>query len=252
MCHDALVDDGSIAELRRLQARAYAPGADIRGDEQALRRLEQLEEVSRAGAFTAPQDDEPSDPVDPTPPGELLGFPVLASPDAEPEPRKRGRRLIRRWIVLLWPASILVVAVIVGAAALSVAPRAPLTPEAHHVGTIRANPDFVWPGFLDEQGDPVGFHDFHGLTAVAMDGALWGDEAQNCFILMETEKIQAESDNFNGQIYSACGAGPFRATIQIVVTAESLPATVLDRFPEGSALQFVLDDSRIDVYSDAE
>src|SRR4051794_1441943 len=37
MCHDALVDDGSIAELRRLQARAYAPGADIRGDEQALR-----------------------------------------------------------------------------------------------------------------------------------------------------------------------------------------------------------------------
>jgi hypothetical protein len=37
-----------------------------------------------------------------------------------------------------------------------------------------------------------------------------------------------------------------------VVTAESLPGTVLDRFPEGSALQFVLEGSRVDVYSDAE
>jgi hypothetical protein len=144
------------------------------------------------------------------------------------------------------------VAVVVGAAALSVAPRAPLAPEAHHVGTIRENPDFIWPGFLDEQGDPVGFHDFHGLTAVTMGGALWGAHAESCFILMETEKIQAESDGFDGQIYSACGAGPFPATIQIVVTAETLPATMLARFPEGSALQFVLDGSRIHVYSDAE
>src|SRR5688572_2992000 len=84
MCHDALVDDGSIAELRRLQARAYAPGADIRGDEEALRRLEQLEEVSRAVTFTAPQDrDELSRPDEPTDPGELLGFRALAQQDAE-------------------------------------------------------------------------------------------------------------------------------------------------------------------------
>ena len=253
MCHDALVDDGSIAELRRLQARAYAPGADIRGDEEALRRLEQLEEDSRAVTFTAPEDrGEDSPPDDPMDPGELLGLPALAPPVAEPAPGTPARGWIRRWIVLLWPASLVVVAVIVGAAALAVAPRAPLAPEAHHVGTIRENADFVWPGFLNEQGNPVGFHDFHGLTPVAMDGALWGANGDSCFILMETEKIVAESDNFDGEIYSACGAGPFPATIQIVVTAENLPATVLDRFPAGSALQFVLDGSRIDVYSDAE
>src|SRR5687767_3693535 len=74
MCHDALVDEGSIAELRRLQARAYAPGADIGDDDEALRRLEELEGVSRAVAFTAPPDrNEQNRPDDTKDAGEVPG-----------------------------------------------------------------------------------------------------------------------------------------------------------------------------------
>lgn len=251
MCHDALVDDGSIAELRRLQLRAYAPDGDIQGDESALRRLEELEHLRRAAALTPAEDALDGSPaVDDSADGDEDLEPPAASAPAESVAPARGHG--RRWWAVLWAASLIVVAVVVGGTALSAAPRAPLAAGAHYVATLAEDPDFTWPEFLgDPQGEATGFRDFLGLTAVMVDGGLWGARADKCLLLLTTEHVQPDTESYNGQIFSGCGAGAFPATVEMLVAADA-PAPLLQRFPEGTALQFVLDGSRIDVYADSE
>jgi hypothetical protein len=244
------VDDGSIAELRRLQLRAYAPDGDIQDDEAALRRLDELEHLRRAAALSPATDALDLSPaVDASPGGdEDLESPAAAP--AESHAPARGHR--RRWWALLWAASLIVVAAVVGATALSAAPRAPLAAGAHYVATLAEDPDFSWPTFLgDPQGDATGFRDFLGLTAVMVDGDLWGSRADKCLLLLTTEHVQPDTESYNGQIFSGCGAGAFPATVEMLVAADA-PAPLFQRFPEGTALQFVLDGSRVDVYADSE
>ena len=62
VCHDAGVMERADAELQRLRARAYGPGADIRDDSLALQRLSELENLRRADAST------PAPPADDAPP----------------------------------------------------------------------------------------------------------------------------------------------------------------------------------------
>jgi hypothetical protein len=72
----------------------------------------------------------------------------------------------------------------------------------------------------------------------------------SCMILIPSEQIVSQSASFQSQILTGCGAGPFPATIQLVVRGE-LPPQLLEHFPQGTALQFVLDGERIHVYSAA-
>ena len=251
VCHDALVDDGSIAELRRLQLRAYAPDGDIQGDESALRRLEELEQLRLAAALTPATD------------AVVAGSAVDASADRDEDPESPAESASaeslapagghgRRWWAFLWAASLIVVAAVVGGTALSVAPRAPLAAGAHYVATLAEDPDFSWPRFLgDPQGEATGFRDYLGLTAVMVDGGLWGARADKCLLLLSTEHVQPDTESYNGQIFSGCGAGAFPATVEMLVAADA-PAPLRQRFPEGTGIQFVLDGSRIDVYADSE
>lgn len=252
--HDALVDDSAIAELRRLQARAYAPEADIHRDDDALQRLEELQALSRAPMVAPAQDVDASTPAVAEPHEEDdAPAPEPRSEIAEPAPPTRPRwRPSGKLVAFLWPVSLLLVASVAGAVSHATAPRAPLTADAHHVATLQQNPDFMMPEFFGlTEDDSVGFRDFFGLTAVASESAYWGANGDSCLLLIPSDRIEADAMSFQGPVFSGCGAGSFPTTIELVVT-DDLPDALLDRFPEGSALQFVLEDSRIDVYSDAD
>src|ERR687897_460773 len=82
MCHDAGVDERAEAELQRLRARAYGPGADIHDDPLALRRLNELEEVHRAGSTRR------SPPRGAPPPAHALGPPGRAQSRERGEPEE--------------------------------------------------------------------------------------------------------------------------------------------------------------------
>ena len=142
MCHDALVDDGSIAELRRLQLRAYAPDGDIQGDESALRRFEELEHAP-PGRGAHPRDGcgrrrAPLSTLRPT---------VTKTPSLPRNPLLLSRSHRQAVMVAGGGRScglrpLIVVAAVVGGTALSVAPRAPLAAGAHYVATLAEDPDF--------------------------------------------------------------------------------------------------------------
>ena len=208
----------------------------------------------------APQSNAPrgNPVVQSSPPEPAAPRTPAASPDDRPAPtvvgpkKKWWRHLGPKRVAILWISSLVAVALIVGAVTALTAPRTSTAGGVRHVGTVHPDPAFVWPEALGEQvGDAQGFTDFFGLTAVAGNGFFGTEAAETCILLLETAQIEGDENFALSPSRFGCGAGPFRATAEFVVQGE-LPPEMLERFPEGSALQFVLDGSRIDVYSDAE
>ena len=264
MCHDAEVDEGAEAELQRLRARAYGPDADIHDDPRALRRLKELEDLQSAGDLPSAEEAGGDDAV-----AAEVTLPATAgepgvdhepatdpregddSPVEDAAPAKPRRRLGAKWVAAIWVASLIMVALIAGATALAAVPPPPTTTGARHIATLQESPAFVWPQFLGEEpADARGYEDFYGLTPIAADFSFMASSTDTCIALVPSAQLAPESRPDLLESIPGCGAGAFEATVQIVVRGE-LPPQLLSEFPEGTALQFVLDGSRVHVYSAA-
>lgn len=246
------MDDDVIEELRLLRARAYGPSADI--GEADLRRLEQLEAMNRPADPDQGTVDAVEEAVTDAAPVEVHDVAEAGAPSDAPEatPRLSGR------IRAMWTASVAVAVAVAVVGTLAVTlPLTPIAPAAgrddvRSIATLSVDPGFVPPKFFGEgEGDIHGFEDFYGLTAVYVD-TIWGSErADRCILVMETAKIDPDSDSFSGFMNNGCGAGPFPATVEMLVD-ETMPQELREMFADGTAIQFVLDGSRIGVFADAE
>jgi hypothetical protein len=234
--------DEDRAELALLRARAYGPDADIADDAAARARLEELESLLR----TPPVPEEPAAPAapEPAPAPEPTPTPETASEPAKPP---RSRRLLP----VAWIASVVAVAALaVGATyaatatAFSLVPRDPGMPQ---VAVIEIDHVPSEDSFLGYPSDVVYFQDFAGVTAVSTVAlSMTGDL---CLAIMWTDDVDTGSDGLGSIQYYACGAGTFPATVPMVVTVD-FPAELRERYPIGTALQFVLDDDRVGVFVD--
>lgn len=255
-------------ELRTLRIRAYGRDADIHLDAAALRRLDELENGEQSsgeaggtvdGRVVAAEHvtDHPSDPDAEAPADDRATEPGDAQPHG-PEsrgavpnsagPRRSNRR---KRIGLLWACSLVLVAVIAGfgGAAMTEATRiAPFDVEATQVGVLKPDPNADVPGILGSADDgTVMFADFHGMRAASVS-SYWSGGSSPCLQIMSSADLAtATDDSFSGMMYGACGAGAFPAAVQFLVTPE-LPEELRAVFPEGSALQFVLQDDRVVVF----
>lgn len=275
------MDEQQAAELRVLRARAYGPDADISADPAALARLHELEQRSTAEAAVAtadavawgpPPDDPFSDDDTPalagpalaeTAPGfaavlvdrvpeapdaaELPGSeaassdgPGIDDPSTESEPDAAPAHRSRRRTILLW-ASSLVVAALIGAGVT----YATSDPAIGAVAVLDVDPDGEWPEAYGGQGDNgIVFDEFYGLSVIYSPYA-GGEDGTSCMFVT----LIQDSPEANNNVFTAgCAAGSFAASASIPVTA-SMPDDLLERFPEGSTLQFVKDDSRVLVYA---
>ncbi|MBA8817018.1 hypothetical protein FHX48_002112 [Microbacterium halimionae] len=261
------MNDEVNAELRALRARAYGPNADLHDDPEALRRLQELEAMSR-GADTVPDSDETTSEA-PSPAEEFLALPEL-QPDAEPgldiepaltnESAERTRWSARR-IGMVWVASVVAAVVVATAVTAVVSRRVQADPQ--EIAVLTVNPAAELPGFLtssfgDAPPEPSqdakqkAFTEFYGLSAFTVPAERWGYGVdETCLILGATAGFSPESDSFEGPLYSGCSTGTFPATLQFVVS-NSVPQELQDAYPEGTAFQFVLDGSEVIVLSDAE
>jgi hypothetical protein len=154
-------------------------------------------------------------------------------------------------VAALWVASLLVAILV--AASVSWAVTREVQADPQQVAVLGTNPDQRLPTVFGVDPDGQRFADFYGLTVVALKGRGWmgGSADDFCLLLMESEKIERDSNSYSGEVYGGCGAGTFPASVQVSVT-DDLPAELRDRFPEGSALRFVLGDGEVAVLSDAE
>lgn len=234
-----------------LRARAYGPEPDIAGDPVALARLAELEAQARPAVVDS--DEVPEAPVEVA---EGVDDDAAVEPSDVPAVAPSGDETLRRPRMTLrtkavWAASI-VASVLVGAAlasAFSAATSVSRGTPGTQVAILRADEDAVMPRFLREQFDEVTlFEEFEGIAVVKSNSG-WIGNGGECMFLLFAAEIDIDSEFFSGTTYPGCGAGGFAATIQLVID-ETMPEELRERFPEGSAVQFVLDGDKVGVFSD--
>ncbi|WP_307486529.1 hypothetical protein [Microbacterium trichothecenolyticum] len=257
------MDDDVREELQRLRARAYGPGGDIESDPRAWARLwdlEDLEKQERERAQGAAVADARDGEAPPSAQSVRTAAPTDTIPDAEdptpaahPVPLLRTRRRI--WVAALALAAVAAVASAATAAGTSFTAVDRATGTAQ-VDALTPAPDVEldaagYLGFDPEQ--TIGYADYYGLTAFAGSTQIDSEGSRaDCLLLADTVALKdADSTRRSSGVRSGgCGAGPFPATVEFVVTS-SFPAEFRARFPVGSAVQFVRDGDDIGVFTDA-
>jgi hypothetical protein len=277
------MDPQTSAELRVLRARAYGPAADIHDDPAALARLDELEarvaapvitagdEVAApiptadaawaADATVAPDLDgrAPDDGADSAVPAETARRATTSRSGEEPsgarseagaehvEPPAKPR-WSRRRLAVIWALS-LVLAIAVTAAAVTFVTR-----RAGYDATVEAVlaeiPDFDSPqSFFG--GETRGFAEFYGLVPLSTSSQ-WDDQRSTaCLVLVSADDLYSDSTTSGFRGYATgggCEAGRFEAWAQVLVTVE-MPEQLIDRYPVGTALRFVLEGDQITVLS---
>lgn len=267
------MDADSERELRELRARAYGPRADIATDPVALRRLEDLE-ASRAATAAAVagsvdtraesvaadrgDDGRASDDL-----LDRLGDDSLwDDPDASagPEPTESAvappARLGRRRGAL-WVASVVASAAVAALATFAVTSlqTVSVSSGAPQVDTLRLTPAAVPASWFGAESNATSA-EFAGLTIFETPG--WtsesGDRASDnrCLSAAKTSDLpeKGEDANMGGPIYGTCGVASFPTALAIPFS-DDLPDELLERYPSGVAIQFVLDGDRIGVFLDS-
>ena len=269
------MDAATDEELRRLRARAYGPAADIDQDPAAVRRLQELEALRHRRAAADPgtqyvvlpptQRDEivPTTESDPERDQALsdLGLMPAAATDSGDEASAPSERFPRRrtgtWILAVVAAAALAAGV---TAAVTWVIPVPVSSGAPQVATLDPSPGLeVPPRWFGAAPDAAVF-EFYGLTLFESEyapnvGAFEGEN--RCFAVVNSDQVPAVEDfdssswSFEGQIFSDCTVGAFPATVEVPIDAES-PDSLRARYPEGTAVQFVLDGDRIGVFLDTQ
>ncbi|MFJ4999085.1 hypothetical protein ACIP5T_13090 [Microbacterium sp. NPDC088619] len=263
---DATADD----ELRELRARAYGPRADIASDPAAMRRLQELESarmaapVRREHARSTPEPSPaPAAEGDAARSDRGEGWDEDSLWDDEgaaPETSGRFGWTARRQ-ALLWAASVVVTAVIAAAITYTLVsiPMFSASAQAPQIATLElTRTGAVPPGWFGAEED-VAAVEFYGLTLFATAG--WVSESgdrsseSRCLNATPTEDVPPESDPdgssyTSGRIYGTCSVGSFPAAFVMPIDGES-PGELVDRYPSGTALQFVLDGDRVRVFLDS-
>jgi hypothetical protein len=232
------MDEAQRSELRELRRRAYAPAPDLDGAE--LDRLRELEARQGGAAGTAshpagaasPVAPPAADPVAPAP-----ADPALDERDADDDGAPESRApASRRRTAILWAASVLVA---VGATVALTSGLASMT--GRDVGTVALDPDRPVPDRWDDlyQDVATGVGEFHGLTVIGLENP---EDDQAC-VTVVAPRFARGANPIGG-----CAAGSFPARGVLTVTGD-MPAELRDEFPEGTALEFVLEGGSVRVTS---
>jgi hypothetical protein len=148
----------------------------------------------------------------------------------------------RRWgrarVALVWIAT-LVAAGLAGAGVASLVPRTESTPLA----TLQITQDATWPDHvLGQRPEGAVLFDVHlGMQLIAMPQESEGAPT-TCLYAMSALELE------RGVLSGACSAGPFAPSLTSLVDTD-WPAAMLERFPVGSAVRYVLEGDHVLVYA---
>ncbi|WP_435080753.1 hypothetical protein [Clavibacter michiganensis] len=232
------MDEPQRSELRELRRRAYGPAPDLDGAE--LDRLQELEarQGGAAGAASASHSAGAATPVAPPAAHPVAPAPVapaLDERDAGDDDAPASRApASRRRTPILWAASVLVA---VGATVALTSGLASMT--GRDVGTVALDPDRPVPDRWDDwyQDVATGVGEFHGLTVIGLENP---EDDAACVTVVAPQFARGTNP------VGGCAAGSFPARGVLTVTGD-MPAELRDEFPEGTALEFVLEGGSVRV-----
>lgn len=277
-------------ELRVLRARAYGPTPDIEDDPAALRRLQQLE--GRRQSKAVAEDVVPPAPVmervdaEPLSVAEPLvrtrrsrrqpedveddALDVLAASiddtaEASPSTAEPAERLAAWFSVrttrILWVLAIVAAAVMSAAVTFAVVKVTPVASSsgAPQIAALDSTSNLVIPAGWMGVGPSSAVYDFYGLVIVESAGGYYnGSVGTDCLTVARADQVPDEEDfdssngwTYDGPMYTGCAVGTFPATVEVPFDS-NLPRELTERFPSGTALQFVYDGERVGVFLDSE
>lgn len=265
------MNDDAAAELQALRARAYGPDADILRDPVAYDRLQDLEAQlrseqrgpERSGAVpgtssvaSSTEGGAPSSAAAAAGTGdqESAGTAVPRSTERASEsgaraawsPLTRVPPLARAfWLISVMAVATLAASVTWGLASIPVISEGS---GARQIAALDPDPSATAPPFGNTDTPPVGFQ-FAGYTLITATNSSDGVDSE-CLVVFRTADVDDESGFPNGPTYYGCGAGTFPPSASLQIHAGS-PAEALERFGEGSSLQFVLEGDRVGVFVDS-
>jgi hypothetical protein len=235
-------------ELAALRRRAYGPDADIQNDPEALRRLNELEDLARRS--TVIHDDRPVDvPDQDDDPADAEELIAAASPDgpAAPEARaaapapsssKRGG-WIRRVPIWAIAAVCLVVGLVAGAAAMSISARSQGDAPDQILTSVGDSTDLSvsWISSLTSWGvapsSVVQYQPFDTLD-------LWvGETSLDAKCLLVSHM---------GRIFTAACAEKGLSPVLDLTIDPSLPVHWDHPLPTGTVVRFIARDDGVDVW----
>lgn len=179
---------------------------------------------------------------------------ATASPATAIEPETKTLRPLRLRTRLAWIASVLIagsVAASVTYASIAFAPVA-VSHGARQIATLDPSTTATVPEGWFGAGPSSRVYEFFGLTLFETMGTAFGLGGDACVAAVATSQLpdpeEAANDwSVQGNVFSGCRVGTFPATIALRVDS-SVPTEMRSAFPEGSALQFVVDGERIGVF----
>jgi len=148
-------------------------------------------------------------------------------------------RISSRALVLA-VAGAIVLALVATAVSISTALSGP-----GRVATLAPSGGAAWPDelFGTARSGSSAFTPFHDLAVVLVSDAWGGSVATPCLFIAQVRPQQR-------MLSTGCGAGDFPPTAAIEV-ADGMPDSLIDHYPIGSSLQFVLRDDEVSVYASA-
>lgn len=256
------MDTERVDELDVLRARAYGPAADIDDDPAAIRRLEELEGRRTPRAPTL-DDAKPVEPVEVTPDGTSGTAPTsqptppeVALPERAPDVIAAPPWRLAPGFKLLWVFTVVAAALIAASITWTVAYLAPVAVSsgAEQIATLTPSRNIDIPaGWFGAGASSLTF-EYSGLVLFETSYSINGSGGENCFAIAAKEQLPESTDDpngwsMNGGFWTACGVGAFPATAELSINS-SVPGELRSQFPDGSALQFVLDGDRVGVFLD--
>ncbi|MFB7252385.1 hypothetical protein [Microbacterium sp. NPDC056234] len=271
------MDQSTNDELSLLRARAYGRDADIDHDPEALARLHELEGQgmsletvtdSRADVLAFEESATITDGVvSPDDPTGTENADFNEQDAVEPQnihavrdgstssalPRRRA----------LWITSLLAGAAVAAALTYSLTSISPVSAShgSPQVANLAPTSAVTVPeGWLGATEDSVAF-EFYGF--VLFTTANWyvapGDDATGaaCIAVVERSAVPSAEEfnpngySFDGEHYSDCSFGSFPVTVEVPIV-EATPFELRSRYPEGRAIQFVLEGDDVGVFLDSK
>ncbi|WP_431797305.1 hypothetical protein [Microbacterium kunmingense] len=166
------------------------------------------------------------------------GDAASGSPPADERPPLRAWFPRRR---VPWAASIIAAAAIGAVIAVAGATTVERTGGGQQVGTLATDPDFAPPDFLGIPAESLrGFDEFYGLSVFSSREEWIGGGTDECLLVV------GDGGETQRQVFLGCGVGAFAASVQFRVQP-GMPSELLERFPEGTPLQFVRQGSDVRV-----
>ncbi|HKP07781.1 MAG TPA: hypothetical protein VJU58_11070 [Microbacterium sp.] len=270
------MDAATLDELRTLRARAYGPSADIEDDPAALQRLHELEARRAQPAATLPEEPAVADAAEMTPstagqppqPDVLLsdggGEALISEATSEDEDapaagvgrRRKARRRPSSGLVALWVLSVLGAAALAAGLTFSLTTVSPVSAASGvpQIDTLEPDPFIELPAGWFGAGPSSLAFEYYGLTLFETPGG-YGGVGTDCFSVVPTEQLPepgADVNNWSmsGMYYTGCRVGAFPSTVEFILDSAA-PQQLRDRFPSGTAVQFVFDGDRIGVFLDS-